>query len=167
MQSFHDNFSSLQKILTLIEAKKTKMTPYQKAQQRRRQTIATHTKNPAKQSVFYKHAVRAIFQALRKKGDSFGSAAKGAQNVARWMLTTTGETKRKPENKGQREPYGTGDESGGFRLNSKGLRRNRMHASEPKSIRKRKEAAYDYIMGIQRRREAKKEIVRQKAASAG
>jgi hypothetical protein len=143
----------------LCEAKPSKLTPYQKAQQKRRQTIATHTVNPAKQSIFYKHAVRAIFSKLRKQGDSFQGSAKGGQNIAKWMLKHNGY--------GTPSQDKTGEETGGVKLTGKGIRRNRMHAAEPKGVRDRKEKAYDWIMGIQRKKAQQKQAVQRKSASAG
>jgi len=137
----------------LSEESKLKLTPYQKAQRNRRQTVATHTSRPAKQSTFYMHAVRAIFMNLRKQGQSFIGSAKGGQNIAKHMLTTN--------------EYGSGQPNGDVKLTSKGLRRNRMHAREPGHILKKKKKAYDYIMGIQRKNAAQKQAVKQKAASAG
>lgn len=131
----------------------SKLTPYQKAQRNRRQTVAAHTPRPAKQSVFYKHAVRAIFQNLRKTGEGFKGAAAGGQRIAQHMLKKNG--------------YATGQPSGNFQLTSKGHSRNKKHTSEPSSIRKKKEKAYDYIMGIQRRQQKRQQQVKSKAASAG
>lgn len=131
----------------------SKLTPYQKTQQRRRQTIATHTPRPSKQSTFYKHAVRAIFGKLRKGGESFTGAAKGGQRIAQWMLKKHG--------------YASGQEGGNFSLTSKGHKRNKKHTSEPKSVLKKKAKAYDYIMGIQRRQQKRQQQVQRKAASAG
>lgn len=138
---------------TLLEAIPRKLTPYQKAQAKRRQTVAAHTANPAKQSAMYKHAVRAIFQKLRKSGDSFAGAAKGGQNIAKHMMAKNG--------------YASGQESGAIKLTGKGRRRNRMHLAEPKGIRDKKEKAYNWIMGIQARKAADKEAVRRKTLSAG
>ena len=136
----------------LVEA--SKLTPYQKAQQRRRQTIATHTSRPAKQSIFYKHAVRAIFSKLRKGGESFSGSAKGGQLIAQYMLKKYG--------------YASGQAGGNFRLTSKGHRRNvTHHAKEPKSQLRKKAKAYDYIMGIQRRKAKKQQQMRAKALGAG
>ncbi len=137
----------------LSEAKSSKLTPYQKAQKNRRQTVATHTARPAKQSTFYMHAVRAIFMNLRGRGESFKGAAKGGQNIGKHMLTKNG--------------YGSGQPNGDVKLTGKGHKRNRMHTSEPGHIKKKKQKAYDYIMGIQRKSAAKKRAVKQKAASAG
>jgi hypothetical protein len=137
----------------LVEARQSVKTPYQKAQAARRQTIAAHTPRPAKQSTFYKHAVRAIFQKLRKNGESFKGSAKGGQLIAQYMLKKHG--------------YASGQDSGQFQLTGKGHSRNRKHTKEPSSIRKRKEMAYDYIMGIQRRAEKRKQQVKQKALGAG
>jgi len=137
----------------LMEARPSKLTPYQKAQQNRRQTIATHTQHPAKQSTFYMHAVRAIFQNLRKRGESFKGSAKGGQNIARTMMT--------------KHDYASGNPRGGIKLTGKGRKRNRMHTSEPGHIKKKKQRAYDYIMGIQRRAAQQKQAVKQKAAGAG
>jgi len=137
----------------LCEAAKSKLTPYQKAQRNRRQTVGTHTSRPAKQSTFYMHAVRAIFMNLRKQGQSFKGSAKGGQNIAKHMLTKNG--------------YGSGQPTGDVRLTGKGHKRNRMHTREPGHIKKKKQKAYDYIMGIQRKDAAKKQAVKQKAASAG
>ena len=145
---------------TMITEAKSKLTPYQKAQRNRRMTIAHHTPRPAKQSVFYKHAVRAIFQKLRKDGEAFKQAAKGGQLIAQWMLKKYG--------------YATGSTSdpwaggGHFSLTSKGNKRNRdKHLKEPKSVLKKKAMAYDYIMGIQRRAAAKDQQVKAKARGAG
>lgn len=129
------------------------LTPYQKAQRNRRQTVATHTHRPAKASTFYVHAVRAIFQNLRKRGESFQGSAKGGQNIARTMMTKYG--------------YASGQPNGSIRLSGKGLKRNRMHAKEPSSIKKKKQRAYDYIMGIQRKNAEKKAAVARKAMGAG
>jgi len=137
----------------LCEARQTVMTPYQKAQAARRQTIAAHTPRPAKQSVFYKHAVRAIFQKLRNGGESFKGSAKGGQLIAQHMLKKNG--------------YATGKQTGNFQLTGKGHSRNRKHTKEPASVRRRKEIAYDYIMGIQRRAEKRKQQVKHKALGAG
>jgi hypothetical protein len=137
----------------LYEATKSKLTPYQKAQQRRRQTVATHTPRPAKQSTFYKHAVRAIFNKLRKDGEGFRGAAKGGQLIAQWMLKKYG--------------YASGREGGDFSLSGKGHNRNRKHTSEPKSIKRKKQKAYDYIMGIQRRKAQRQKQVKHKALGAG
>lgn len=135
------------------------MTPYQKAQQRRRQTIAAHTPRPAKQSTFYKHAVRAIFQKLRKDGESFKGSAKGGQLIAQWMLKQHGYAQ------GKTSPEGI--DTGNFSLTSKGRKRNRVHNAEPAGIKKKKAKAYDYIMGIQRRAQAKQQAVQHRAAGAG
>ena len=135
----------------LMEA--SKLTPYQKAQRNRRQTVATHTPRPAKQSSFYKHAVRAIFQKLRKGGSSFKGAAKGGQLIAQYML--------------KKNDYAKGQTSGGFSLTSKGNKRNLKHTREPSSVRKKKDKAYDYIMGIQRRAAARQQQVKRKAMGAG
>lgn len=137
----------------LMEGRPSKLTPYQKAQRNRRQTIATHTQAPAKQSTFYMHAVRAIFQSLRKSGESFKGAAKGGQNIARTMMTKHG--------------YASGNPRGGIKLSGKGRKRNRMHTSEPGHVKKKKQKAYDYIMGIQRRKAQRQQAVKQKAAGAG
>jgi len=137
----------------LSEAAPTKLTPYQKAQQSRRQTLAAHTPRPAKQSAFYKHAVRAIFQKLRKGGSSFKGAAKGGQLIAQHMLKRNG--------------YAQGSFTGNFGLTSKGKTRNLKHTREPAGIRAKKEKAYDYIMGIQRRQAQRQQQVKQKAAGAG
>jgi hypothetical protein len=137
----------------LVEAKASKLTPYQKAQRNRRQTVAAHTPRPAKQSVFYKHAVRAIFQNLRKGGESFGGGAKGGQLIAQWMLKKHG--------------YAQGQPGGGFSLTSKGKRRNLKHTREPAGVRQRKEKAYDYIMGIQRRAAKQQKQLKAKAVGAG
>ena len=137
----------------LDEAYKSKLTPYQKAQRNRRQTVATHTARPSKQSTFYKHAVRAIFMNLRKNGESFKGAAKGGQNIARTMMT--------------KYSYANGQPTGDIRLTGKGHKRNRMHTREPGHIKKKKERAYDYIMGIQRRQAQKKAQVKRKAMTAG
>jgi len=136
----------------LVEGKR-KLTPYQKAQRNRRQTVAAHTPRPAKQSAFYKHAVRAIFQKLRKDGESFKGSAKGGQLIAQWML--------------KKYSYAQGKEGGNFSLTSKGKKRNLKHTNEPAGVRKKKEKAYDYIMGIQRRQQQKQQKVKRKAASAG
>ena len=120
----------------------SRLTPYQKTQQRRRQTIATHTSRPAKQSTFYRHAVRAIFRKLKGDGNSFSGAAKGGQLIAQWMLKKYG--------------YANGLPDGNFRLTSKGKKRNKKHTSEPKSVRNKKDKTYDYIMGIQRKQKAQK-----------
>lgn len=133
----------------LVEA----MTPYQKAQRNRRQTVGAHTTRAAKQSTFYMHAVRAIFMNLRKGGQSFKGSAKGGQNIAKHMLTKNG--------------YGSGQTSGDVKLTGKGQKRNRMHTKEPGHIKQKKQKAYDYILGIQRKSAAKKQAVKQKAASAG
>jgi len=130
------------------------MTPYQKAQQARRQTVAAHTPRPAKQSVFYKHAVRAIFKKLRKDGESFKGSAKGGQLISQHMLKKNGYAQGQPR-------------GGSFSLTSKGLSRNIKHAKEPKALRAKKEKAYDYIMGIQRRAKEKQQQMKTKAASAG
>jgi hypothetical protein len=130
------------------------MTPYQKAQQARRQTVAAHTPRPAKQSVFYKHAVRAIFKKLRKDGESFKGSAKGGQLISQYMLKKYGYAQGQPR-------------GGSFSLTSKGLGRNMKHAKEPKALRAKKEKAYDYIMGIQRRAKEKQTQMKTKAASAG
>lgn len=136
------------------EMERKKLTPYQKAQRARRQTIAAHTPRPAKQSVFYKHAVRAIFNKLRSGGEGFRGAAAGGQRIAQYMLKKHG--------------YASGDaETGNFSLTSKGKGRNMKHAKEPAGLRRRKERAYDYIMGIQRRVAQRQQQVKQKAASAG
>lgn len=132
---------------------KKRTTPYQKAMKARRQTVAAHTHRPAKASVFYMHAVRAIFQNLRKGGESFHGAAKGGQNIARTMMTKNG--------------YATGKETGQINLTGKGLRRNKMHAKEPAHIRDKKQKAYDYIMGIQRQKVSKQAQVQRKAVGAG
>lgn len=137
----------------LSEAVPRKLTPYQKALQARRQTVAAHTHKPAKASTFYMHAVRAIFQNLRKRGESFHGSAKGGQNIARVMLTKNG--------------YATGQPTGQITLTAKGNKRNRMHTKEPKHIRDKKQKAYDYIMGIQRQTAAKKAQVQRKAMGAG
>lgn len=137
----------------LFEAKTSKLTPYQKAQRNRRQTVAAHTPRPAKQSTFYKHAVRAIFQKLRNGGSSFKGAAKGGQLIAQYMIKKHG--------------YGQGQASGNFSLTSKGQKRNLKHTREPGGIRAKKEKAYDYIMGIQRRQAARQQQVKHKAAGAG
>jgi len=129
------------------------MTPYQKAQRNRRQTIATHSPRPARQSTFYRHAVRAIFQSLRKTGESFRGAAAGGQRIAQHMLKKYG--------------YAMGQPGGNFKLTGKGHSRNRKHTSEPAGIRKRKDKAYDYIMGVQRRQKKRKEQVQMKASGAG
>jgi len=131
----------------------SKLTPYQKAQRGRRQTVAAHSPRPARQSTFYKHAVRAIFQKLRKDGSSFKGAAKGGQLIAQHMLKKNG--------------YASGQASGNFSLTSKGRTRNLKHTSEPAGIRKKKEKAYDYIMGIQRRQAKRQQQVKHKAAGAG
>lgn len=135
------------------ELMEAKLTPYQKAQRNRRQTVATHTHRPAKASTFYVHAVRAIFQNLRKRGESFTGSAKGGQNIARTMMTKHG--------------YATGQPSGAVRLTSKGRKRNQMHAREPAHVKNKKQRAYDYIMGIQRRKKAKKAAAADKAMGAG
>ena len=131
----------------------SKLTPYQKAQRNRRQTVAAHSPRPARQSTFYRHAVRAIFQNLRKGGESFKGAAAGGQRIAQHMLKKNG--------------YASGQPSGNFQLSGKGHSRNRKHTNEPSSIKKKKDKAYDYIMGIQRRQKKQKELVKSKAASAG
>jgi hypothetical protein len=131
----------------------SKLTPYQKAQQNRRRTIATHSPRPSKQSTFYKHAVRAIFQNLRKSGESFKGAARGGQLIGQWMLKKYG--------------YASGNNTGGFSLSAKGHKRNKKHTSEPSSIRAKKAKAYDYIMGIQRKQQKRQQQVKHKAASAG
>jgi len=138
---------------SLTEAKTSKLTPYQKAQKNRRQTVGTHTARAAKQSTFYMHAVRAIFMNLRKTGQSFAGSAKGGQNIAKHMLT--------------KNKYGAGQPTGDVKLTGKGLKRNRMHSAEPGHVKKKKQKAYDYILGIQRKQAAKKQAVKQKAASAG
>lgn len=138
---------------SLFEANVSKLTPYQKAQRHRRQTVAAHTPRPAKQSSFYKHAVRAIFQKLRKGGSSFTGAAKGGQLIAQYMIKKNG--------------YGQGQTGGGFSLTSKGKKRNLKHTREPGGIRRKKEKAYDYIMGIQRRQAVRQQQVKHKAAGAG
>jgi hypothetical protein len=144
----------------LFEAKQSKLTPYQKAQQNRRQTIALHTPRPSKQSVFYKHAVRAIFQKLRKDGEAFRQAAKGGQLIAQWMLK-----KHKYATGSAADPWAEG---GGFSLTAKGNKRNRdKHLKEPKSVLKKKAKAYDWIMGIQRRQAAQKQAVKSKSLGAG
>ena len=137
----------------LTEAYKSKLTPYQKAQRNRRQTIATHTARPSKQSTFYQHAVRAIFMNLRKNGESFKGAAKGGQNIARTMMTKNG--------------YANGQKTGDVKLSGKGHKRNRMHTKEPGHVRKKKQRAYDYIMGIQRKQAQRKAQVSRKAMTAG
>jgi hypothetical protein len=137
----------------LVEKKVSKLTPYQKAQRNRRQTVAAHTPRPAKQSVFYKHAVRAIFQNLRKTGEGFKGSAKGGQLIAQWMLKKHG--------------YAQGQAGGGFSLTSKGKKRNLKHTREPAGVRKKKEQAYDYIMGIQRRAAQRQQQVKHKALGAG
>lgn len=137
----------------LTEATPRKLTPYEKALQGRRQTVAAHTFKPAKASIFYMHAVRAIFQNLKKRGESFHGAAKGGQNIAREMLLKNG--------------YATGQHTGQINLTGKGLGRNKMHAREPKHIRDKKQKAYDYIMGIQRQKAAQKSQVQRKAMGAG
>jgi hypothetical protein len=137
----------------LVEAKVSKLTPYQKAQRSRRQTVAAHTPRPAKQSAFYKHAVRAIFQKLRKDGEAFKGSAKGGQLIAQWMLKKYG--------------YASGNPQGGFSLTGKGKERNLKHTREPFGVRKRKEKAYDYIMGIQRRAAAEKQAVVHRSMGAG
>lgn len=129
------------------------LTPFQKAQRNRRQTIATHSPRPSKQSTFYKHAVRAIFQNLRKNGESFKGAARGGQLISQWMLKKYG--------------YASGNNTGGFSLSAKGHTRNRKHTSEPSSVRAKKAKAYDYIMGIQRKQQKRQQQVKHKAASAG
>jgi len=131
----------------------SKLTPYQKAQKARRQTVAAHTPRPAKQSTFYKHAVRAIFQKLRKSGEGFKGAARGGQLIAQHMLKKYG--------------YASGSPDGNFSLTSKGKSRNLKHTREPSGIRKKKEKAYDYIMGVQRRKAQRQQQVQRKAASAG
>lgn len=137
----------------------SKLTPYQKAQQNRRKTLAAHTPRPAKQSVFYKHAVRAIFQKLRKNGEGFKGAAKGGQLIAQWMLKKYGYAQGK---------YGeTGVDTGDFSLTSKGRKRNIVHSKEASSIRKKKERAYDYIMGIQRRDQARQQQIKHRSMGAG
>lgn len=136
-----------------------KMTPYQKAQQKRRQTIAAHTPRPAKQSAFYKHAVRAIFTKLRKSGESFNGSAKGGQLIAQWMLKQYGYAHGKTGS--------SGIDTGDFSLTSKGRSRNRVHAAEPAGLRKKKDKAYDYILGIQRRSQAKQQQVKSKSMGAG
>jgi hypothetical protein len=149
-------------IAAQLNEAKSKLTPYQKAQLNRRQTIALHTMNPSKQSTFYKHAVRAIFNKLRKDGEGFKGAAKGGQLIAQWMMKKYGyavgnhdSTKEDPENIGR------------VRLTSKGVKRNRKHTSEPAGLRKRKEAAYNHIMGIRKREVAKRQAVTDKARGAG
>jgi len=137
----------------LEEARKSKLTPYQKAQRNRRQTVAAHTPRPSKQSVFYKHAVRAIFQKLRKDGSSFRGAAKGGQLIAQYML--------------KKHKYAQGQPSGGFSLTGKGKKRNRKHTSEPNSVLKKKEKAYNYIMGIQKRQAQRQQQLKNKAMGAG
>lgn len=137
----------------LLEGRPSKLTPYQKAQRNRRQTVATHTHKPAKASTFYVHAVRAIFQSLRKRGESFKGSAKGGQNIARHMLTKYG--------------YAMGNEGGGIKLTGKGRKRNAMHTKEPAHIKKKKQKAYDYILGIQRKVAQQKAQVVRKAAGAG
>jgi hypothetical protein len=99
------------------------------------------------------HAVRAIFQNLRKRGESFHGAAKGGQNIARTMMT--------------KYDYATGQQTGQIKLTGKGLRRNKMHAREPAHVRDKKQKAYDYIMGVQRQSVAKKAQVQRKAQGAG
>jgi len=137
----------------LVEKKISKLTPYQKAQRARRQTVAAHTPRPAKQSVFYKHAVRAIFQKLRKGGDGFKGSARGGQLIAQHMLKKHG--------------YAAGSPSGNFSLTSKGRKRNLKHVREPAGVRARKERAYNYIMGIQKRAAQRQQQVKAKAAGAG
>ena len=137
----------------LVEKKVSKLTPYQKAQQRRRQTVAAHTPRPAKQSTFYRHAVRAIFQKLRKDGEGFKGAAKGGQLIAQWML--------------KKYLYANGSPSGNFSLTGKGKSRNLKHTREPLGVKKRKDKAYDYIMGIQRRKVQKQQAVKHKSMGAG
>jgi hypothetical protein len=137
----------------LMEGAPSKLTPFQKAQRNRRQTVGMHTVDPTKQSTFYQHAVRAIFMNLRKHGESFKGSAKGGQNIAKHMLRKNG--------------YGTGQPSGNVKLTGKGRKRNRMHSAEPPHIKKKKQSAYDYIMGIQRRKAVRKANVARKAASAG
>jgi hypothetical protein len=146
-------------IAAQLNEAKSKLTPYQKAQRNRRQTIALHTTNPSKQSTFYKHAVRAIFNKLRKDGEGFKGAAKGGQLIAQWML--------------KKYKYATGTiddpwaDGGKFKLTAKGVKRNRKHTSEPAGLRKRKEAAYNHIMGIRKREVAKRQAVTDKARGAG
>lgn len=135
------------------------MTPYQKAQQARRQTIAAHTPRPAKQSPFYQHMVRAIFQKLRKNGEAFKGAAKGGQLIAQWALKKHGYAQGKTDHFGM--------DTGDFSLTSKGRSRNLKHSKEPASIRDKKRKAYDYIMGIQRRQQQRQQQVIRKAAGAG
>lgn len=142
-----------------INEAKSKTTPYQKAQRNRRQTIALHTPSPSKQSAFYKHAVRAIFNKLRKDGEGFKGAAKGGQLIAQWMLKKHGYATGSTD-----DPWADG---GKFKLTGKGKKRNRKHTSEPKGVRRRKEAAYDHIMGIQRRAAARRKAVADKAKGAG
>lgn len=140
----------------------SKLTPYQKAQRGRRQTIALHTKNPAKQSAFYKHAVRAIFNKLKKSGEGFRGAAKGGQLIAQWMMKKYGYSHGSHETDNE-DPSNIGK----MRLTSKGIRRNRKHTSEPASVRARKERAYDHIIGIQRKSRAKQQQVSKKSLGAG
>jgi hypothetical protein len=142
----------------LTEAKKSKLTPYQKALRNRRQTVAAHTPRPAKQSVFYKHAVRAIFNKLRKDGESFRGAAKGGQLIAQWMLKKHGYAAGK-----QVDGVDTGD----FKLTGKGHRQNKKHTAEPASKKKRKGAAYDRILGVQRRKATRQQQVKHKSLGAG
>ena len=137
----------------LSEAKVSKLTPYQKAQRNRRQTVAAHSPRPSKQSTFYKHAVRAIFTKLRDGGEGFKGAAKGGQLIAQWML--------------KKYKYANGQPSGDFSLTSKGRKRNIHHVNEPAGIKKKKAKAYDYIMGIQRRQAKKQAQISNRAKSAG
>ena len=146
----------------LCEATKSKLTPFQKAQRNRRQTVALHTQKPSTQSTFYKHAVRAIFNKLRKDGESFRGSAKGGQLIAQWMMKKYGYAhgshipdQEDPENIGR------------VILTSKGKQRNRKHTSEPKSVLARKQKAYDHIMGIRRKRAAKEKSVADKSLGAG
>lgn len=135
---------------SLMEAN---LTPFQKMQMKRRQTVATHTARPAKQSVFYKHAVVAIQKKLRKRGEGRSSATAGGQKIAHYMMNKYG--------------YGDIDDRGHLRLTSKGLSRNRKHIKEPSSVRARKEKAYDFIMGIQRKKKDRAAQIRSKAIGAG
>lgn len=135
------------------ESRSGTLTPYQKAQMARRQTVAAHTPRPAKQSAFYKHAVRAIFNKLRRTGESFRGAAKGGQLIAQYMLKKHG--------------YATGHPSGGFSLTSKGKTRNLKHTKEPRSVYDKKSRAYDHIMGVQRRQKQVQQNLQAKAKSAG
>lgn len=135
---------------SIVEAN---VTPFQKMQQKRRQTVAMHTARPAKQSTFYKHAVVAIQKKLRKRGEGRSSATGGGQKIAHYMMTKNG--------------YGKTDKRGSLSLTGKGLSRNKKHVGEPASVRARKERTYDFLMGIQRKKKDRASQLKSKAVGAG